>query len=220
MSGSREGNLKRIVFFLLAAFFVAGTAILPAQEKKGQTKQPSPAAPAAPTVPAVDENSFVLKDADATAVGGAERTVAAFGLWDFIKMVIVLVAVVGLIYSFFHFLRKMSSPKDEGLRYVQVLETRNLSGNRNIHLVEVGNLMLLVGSAENGVNLIAEITDQETRDGIKLKASETRAEPAKRFADVLKGFLPKGGKHPPTSAGGDEAFDFMNKQKERLKKLL
>ena len=112
----------------------------------------------------------------------------------------------------------MSAPRDEGLRFVQVLETRNLSGNRNIHLVEVGNHMLLVGSSENGVNLIAEITDQETRDGIRLKASETRAEPVKRFADILKGFLPKGGKTPPTESG--ESFDFMKKQKERLKKLL
>jgi len=176
--------------------------------------------PAAPAVPAVDENSFVLKDSGTNAENGAERSVAAFGLWDFIKMVIVLVAVVGLIYGFFHFLRKMSGPKDEGLRFVQVLETRNLSGNRNIHLVEVGNHMLLVGSAENGVNLIAEITDQETRDGIKLSASETRAEPAKRFADVLKGFLPKGGKNPPAENRSDESFDFMQRQKERLKKLL
>jgi len=193
---------------------------LPAQDKKGQTKQPSPAVPAAPAAPAVDENSFVLKDAAANTEGGADRTVAAFGVWDFVKMVIVLVAVVGLIYAFFHFLKKMSGPKDEGLRFVQVLETRNLSGNRNLHLVEVGNHMLLVGSAENGVNLIAEITDQETRDGIKLRASETRAEPAKRFADLLKGLLPKGGKNPPAENRSDEAFDFMNRQKERLKKLL
>jgi len=194
--------------------------VLPAQDKKGQSRQPSPAVPAAPAVPAVDENSFVLKDAAANAEGGSDRTVAAFGVWDFVKMVIVLVAVVGLIYGFFHFLKKMSAPKDEGLRFVQVLETRNLSGNRNVHLIEVGNQMLLVGSAENGVNLIAEITDQETRDGIKLRASERKAEPAKRFADVLKGFLPKGGKNPPAESRSDEAFDFMNRQKERLKKLL
>jgi len=162
-----------------------------------------------------DETSFVLRDAPAGSET-PERPPAVFGLWDFVRMVLVLAFVVGLIYGAFHLLKKISAPREGGLRFLQVLETRNLAAGRNLHLVEVGNQVLLVGSAEGGVRLVAEITDRETIDAIKLKASEAAAAPkAGNFADLLKGFLHRG--DGETAPG--ESLDFIKRQRDRLKKL-
>jgi flagellar biosynthetic protein FliO len=131
-------------------------------------------------------------------------------------MVLVLAFVVGLIYGAFHLLKKISSPKDGGLRFVEVLETRNLAAGRNLHLVEVGNQILLVGSSDGGVSLVAEITDRETIDAVKLKASEAAAVPrGGNFADLVKGFLNR----RDSEAAPEESLDFIKKQRDRLKKL-
>lgn len=130
-------------------------------------------------------------------------------------MLLVLAFVVALIYGAFHILKKISAPRDGGLHFLEILETRSLTAGRNLHLVEVGNQVLLVGSAEGGVRLVTEITDQETIDAIKLEASEAAAPRTGNFADLLKGFLHKGNVE---SAPGD-SLDFLKGQRDRLKKL-
>lgn len=182
-----------------------------AQEKKAA---PGP-------VRGADETTFVFTDNGSESQPEAPvRNGAIFGIWDFIRMILVLVLVIALIYGFFYLLKKLSAPKDGGLDLVRVLETRNLSGNRNLHLVEVGNQILLVGSSENGVTLISEVTDKETVDGIKLRESEAAsAVPGKNFADLLKGFWGKKG-GPEAGPAADLSLDFIKKQHERLKKML
>lgn len=184
---------------------------IPAQEKKAQER----------AVPGVDETTFVFTDnGEESQSNTPDRTGAVFGIWDFIRMIFVLALVVALIYGFFYLLKRISAPKDGGLRLVRVLETRNLSGNRNLHLVEVGNQILLVGSSDTGVTLITEVTDKETVDGIKLMESEAAsAAPGKNFADLLKGFWGKKG-GPEAGPSADLSLEFIKKQHERLKKML
>jgi flagellar protein FliO/FliZ len=140
-------------------------------------------------------------------------------------MLLVLGVVIGLLYGIFHFLKKAGLPKDSGMRFIRVLETRPLAANRHLHLVEVGNHILLVGSAENAVCLVSEVSDKETIDGIRLEASAMHPREG-NFSDLLKGFFRKRGGAPPPfeeNSGGDGSggpLDFVKKQKERLKKLL
>jgi flagellar protein FliO/FliZ len=171
----------------------------------------------------IDESAFILDEGP----GEDAAPLSSFGVWDFLRMVLVLAVVVALIYGIFHFIKKAGGPRDDGVRFIRVLETRPLAGNRHLHLVEVGNEVLLVGSAENGVSLVSEVADKETRDGIRLAASQANSRTG-NFADALKGFFGKGrrGSLPPgeesaSSAEGGSAgsLAFMKRQKDRLKKL-
>jgi flagellar protein FliO/FliZ len=174
-----------------------------------------------------DESTLVLGgDSAEESPAAVPAPLAAFGVWDFLRMVLVLAIVVGLIYGVLHFIKKAGSPRDDGIRFIRVLETRPLAGNRHLHLVEVGNEVLLVGSAENGVSLVSELSDKETLDGIRLAVSQTRPR-AGNFPDALRGFFGRGRKASPP-AGGESAsetdgnegsLEFMESQKNRLKKL-
>ncbi|MDR1315601.1 MAG: flagellar biosynthetic protein FliO [Spirochaetales bacterium] len=190
-----------------------------------------------------DESALLLGEEGAGEAAPEITPLTSFGVGDFLRMVLVLALVVGLIYGVFHFIKKAGGPRDSGMRFIRVLETRPLAGNRHLHLVEIGNEVLLVGSAENGVSLVSQVSDRETLDGIQLAASRA-APPAGSFADTLKGFFSRTARHPLSSpsrkeeevsaetsssgAGSTEeisgmengaSMEFMKKQKARLKKL-
>jgi flagellar biogenesis protein FliO len=165
----------------------------------------------------VDEKTFVLGDQNPSQTNQAAAPVGGFGIWDFVRMVLVLAGVVGLIYGFFHIQRRTTLPK-KNASAISVLETQNLSGNKNLHLVEAGTHLFLLGSAEDGVRLVAEIIDQESIDEIRLKLSQKPVVSAVPFAEMVrKAFRPKA--RPPVGQSVDVSMDFMRKQKERLKKL-
>ncbi|MDR2589042.1 MAG: flagellar biosynthetic protein FliO [Spirochaetales bacterium] len=137
-------------------------------------------------------------------------------------MVLVLAVVVGLIYGIFYFLKRAGAPRDDGVRFIRVLESRPLAGSKHLHIVEVGNHVLLVGSADNAVSLVTEISDKETLDGIRLKASEVQPRPG-TFSELVRGLFGRrpGENHGPADGGSRSgSSSFMKKQRERLKKLL
>jgi len=178
--------------------------------------------PASPAGQTLDESTLILGDSGAAQEVSSVTPLSAFGVWDFVRMVFVLAIVVALIYGVFFFIKKAGAPRDDGMRFIRVLETRPLAAGRHLHLVELGNQVLLVGSAENGVNLVSGVTDQETLDGIRLAAARMRPR-TKRFADMLMGFFGRGKAGEPPAADDPEgkgSLDYMDKQKERLKKLI
>lgn len=190
---------------------------------------PAAAQQAAPVpVPAqtpVDEKT--LKFSDTPGANGAQPGTAPapgaadLSFWDFARMIVILVVVIGLIYGFVYFLRKLSGQPNLGNSPIKVLSTTVLQGSRALYLVEVGNEILLVGSGDGSVNLIKAITDQETIDNLRLAASQAPTQLAKgQFLNFLKKFL---GKPEPKDQGTDDpvgkSADFLKQQRDRLNKL-
>ncbi|MDR1933501.1 MAG: flagellar biosynthetic protein FliO [Spirochaetales bacterium] len=208
----KGGNLKHIHSVLIIFILLFSAAGLSVHAQEVGPEQTS------------DESALVLGDGPSAEDSPAVTPLSGFGVWDFLRMILVLAVVVGLIYGVFHFIKKAGSPRDDGVRFIRVLETRPLAGNRHLHLVEVGNQIMLVGSSENGVRLVSQLEDKETLDGIRLQASRISPRP-KNFTDTLKMFLGKGAGGASAPAGGEGgqadpgSLDFILKQKERLKKL-
>jgi flagellar biogenesis protein FliO len=145
----------------------------------------------------------------ATAQGGG-----GVSTWDFVRMLLILVGVVLFIYLLFWLLRKGSKKKIQENEIISVLGSRTLSGNRALHLVEVGSSVFLVGSSEGGVQLISEITEKESLDSVRLKAAE---QPAVRrtFQQLLSEIFKPAAK--PFSVG--DGVGILRGQRDRLKKL-
>ena len=180
-----------------------------------------------PAIQLTDESTLVLGDGSVLEEAASVTPLSSFGIWDFLRMVFVLAVVVALIYGVFYFIKKANTPRDDGMRFIRVLETRPLAASRHLHLVEVGTQILLVGSAENGVGLVSQVSDKETLDEIRLASSQLRPA-AGSFAGILMRLLGKGrgGRPSPgmesltdAAEGKEGSLDFMVKQKERLKKL-
>ena len=162
---------------------------------------------------------MILDTEEPDQEAGADQEVQAGPLvssWDFLRMVLILAAVVGVIYLIFWMLKrgfKRQLPQNDLIR---LLVTRNLAGNRALHLVELGKQVFLVGAAEGSISLISEIRDQETLDSIVLERSQNQARSPQSFADFFKSFL-KSGKQQGSSERA--TIDFMKQQRQRLEKL-
>jgi flagellar protein FliO/FliZ len=166
------------------------------------------------------EESLLILDTEEPDQEAAENQEVQGGplvsSWDFVRMVLILAAVVGVIYLIFWMLKrgfKRQLPQNDLIR---LLGTRNLTGNRALHLVELGKQIFLVGAAEGSISLISEIRDQETLDSIVLERSQNQARSPQGFADFFKSFL-KSGKQQGTSERA--TIDFMKQQRQRLEKL-
>jgi hypothetical protein len=84
-----------------------------------------------------------------------------------------------------------------------------------MHLVEVGSSIYLVGSSDGGVGLIAEITDKESIDTLRLQSAEAGAGGKRTFQSILAEIF-KPAKRP--FAVGD-GIGLLKGQRARLKKL-
>jgi flagellar protein FliO/FliZ len=142
-------------------------------------------------------------------------------VWDYLKMVVLLALVIGMILAVVWFLRKISGQGPLVESPIKVLHNHALQGNKALLLVEVGNEILLIGTADGGVNLIKEITDAETVDALRLAASEKKSVPLKgTFAGIIGTMLGQREKiRPKIEEPVENSTDFIKKQRERLKNL-
>lgn len=164
----------------------------------------------------VDEASLLLKEGVETE-SPEDITVPLISTWDFLRMVLILGGVVGLVYIFFFLLKRGLGRKKFENDLIHILGSTSLSGNKALHLIEVGNSIFLVGSAESGVALIAEIEDQESKDHIKLEDSRSQSPEQRSFSRILRDFFKPAKGNQLKGLG--ETVDFMKGQQERLKRL-
>jgi flagellar protein FliO/FliZ len=136
--------------------------------------------------------------------------------WDFVRMLLILGGVVGVIYLLFFLLKRGTKNRYPQNELIRLMDHQNLSGNRSLHLVGVGDSVFLVGSAENGVTLISEIADKNTLDQLRFELSQ-KTEPARRnFSEILMNLFRTGEGKGVSVA---DTVNFMKQQKDRLKKM-
>jgi flagellar biogenesis protein FliO len=199
-------------------------AVLPigAQAKGAAgTQGGSTTAPAVPGAAGLNESQILLPDAGAQAAGSPGAAAAGqpapsgVSTWDFVRMLIILAAVVLVIYLLFWLLRRGAGKKIQENDLIRVLGSRGLAGNRALHLVEVGTSVYLVGASDGGVQLIAEVTDKESLDSVRLKAAEQPPGARRTFQHVLAEIFRPAKK--PFSIG--EGVGLLKGQRDRLRKL-
>ena len=130
-------------------------------------------------------------------------------------MILILACVIGVIYLLFWVLRRGTGRRIQENDLIRVLGSRGLSGSRSLHLVEVGTSIYLVGSSDGGVELIAEISEKESLDAVRLKAAEQAPAGRRTFQQTLSEIF-RPAKRPFTIG---EGIGFLKGQRERLKKL-
>jgi flagellar protein FliO/FliZ len=139
--------------------------------------------------------------------------------WDFIRMILILVCVIGAIYIFFYFLKKGTAKRSNEYDIIKELDYKSLANNRGVHLIEVGNSLYLIGSSENTVSLISEVKDRESVDQIRLEVSRRPERKQKSFQDIITNIFNPGGVKGNKNSSVNDSLNFMENQKKRLKKL-
>jgi flagellar biogenesis protein FliO len=136
--------------------------------------------------------------------------------WDYISMVLGLGVVVVIIMVIFHAIKKGMHKKIVENELIKVLGSKIITGNKILHLIEVGNSMYLIGSSSEALSLISEVSDKETKDTLKMRASQAQVNPVKGFGDLIMGFLNRKQSKGQTV---DHSINFMKEQRSRLQRL-
>ena len=163
----------------------------------------------------VDETTLAI-DVPGDVGIGEDGSLSVFSAWDFVRMVLILAAVIGVIYGIFHLLKKSGNPKFQETRLIRLLSSKTLTGSRALHLVEVGNQIFLVGTSENAVNLVSEILDKETVDGLKLQAANVDGTEKRSFGSLVgQAFGRSVGKNKQTA----DPMAFLKQQRQRVRNM-
>jgi flagellar protein FliO/FliZ len=136
--------------------------------------------------------------------------------WDYLSMVLGLGVVVVIIVVIFYAIKKGINKKIVENELIKIMGSKIITGNKVLHLIEVGNSVYLIGSSNEGISLISEVSDKETKDIIKLKASQKSENPVKGFGDFIVGFLNRKSQKKQVM---DHSINFMKEQRSRLSKL-
>jgi len=133
-----------------------------------------------------------------------------------VKAIFSLVIITVLIYFILRFFLKSQRwiTKQQGL--IQIIATHPLAPNKYIQIVEIGNKLLVLGVTEHNINLLTEIADKEIIDSIKIQLSKQEEKMQLSFIQHLKNKL---WGEEVEEASYDEKLKFLNRQRERLKKL-
>lgn len=113
-----------------------------------------PAAAQAPA-PLPAEEATPLPAAGDPGDGAAPGPVVS--TWDFVRMVLLLAAVVAAIYVLFLVLRKVAGGRVEERGLIRVLDSKTLAPGRSLHLVRVADRTYLVGCSERSVSMVPAI---------------------------------------------------------------
>jgi flagellar biogenesis protein FliO len=116
----------------------------------------------------------------------------------------------------FHAIKKGMHRKIVENELIKVLGSKIITGNKILHLIEVGNSMYLIGSSSEALSLISEVSDKETKDTLKMRASQAQVNPVKGFGDLIMGFL---NRKQAKGRTVDHSINFMKEQRSRLQRL-
>jgi flagellar protein FliO/FliZ len=173
----------------------------------------APANAAADTGGAVNPESLIVLGEPVPGLPAPRRTASMALMF---RMLLILLVAALAIYGVVYFIKKAAKAPVQNDPYLKVLSSVHLGSNRYVHVVSISGKAWLIGSADSGVNLISEITDENTVNAMLEDESRRSAENSGgRFPD-FKTLL-----HNLGINAGNQAppADNIRKRRERLKGL-
>lgn len=109
----------------------------------------------------------------------------SYGWMIFRALFIIALLVLGF-YLFIRYLTRQGAVQVAGAGVASTISIMPLGQNRQLHIIELGTKVLVLGVCDGGVNLIKEVSDRDEIDRIKLQSSRSSAMPGTGFQQFLK----------------------------------
>jgi flagellar protein FliO/FliZ len=154
-------------------------------------------------VSVVDESTVVL---NSSSNENATEYESPNTFWLFTRMILVLIAIIGLIYAFVWFLRRTSSPKTKEDLYLKEVANLTLNPGKSVRVITLKDKAYIIGVTDSNINLISEVHDKDLIDAMNLYASENDNNNSKDFSTILSMF----------SKSTSNVEDFLKKRRERF----
>lgn len=167
------------------------------------------------------ESQIVLAQDSMEGEGTSAVQGSSYGVWFFIRTVLVLAVVLALVWAFFVFLKRASGTTSGSDPYLKKVASLSLAPGKFVYVITLNSRGYLVGVADNSVSLIAEIDDKELVDAMNLNAPEDTEGGPLDFASILDKFRVVGGKKTSSrrKASGfssSSVVELLQSQRSRL----
>ena len=208
MSLTGGGMTKRIIF-LFIILFISSLNLLFSQETVNSGEQSENI-----------EESFKITDTEEQVAennqNNSDTSLVTFTVWDFLRMVLVIIFVAACIYGLIFLLKKASTGHFDESDLINIISSKTVTAGKTLHIVEVGNQMMLLGISDDSITHIADITDKETYERIKLYKGENKTPTGDSFYSYLSKVISPGRKK---SKKANNLGSMLDKQKKRMEKL-
>ena len=170
---------------LLAVIFLCITAasFLYSQNQTSQNQAP------------LTEESIVISDsnpAESASAATAYKGPSTVGM--FVRMIVVLIIVVGLIYGVLWFIKKKTNVVKTDDDYLRRAAYINIAPGKTVEVITLIDKAYLIGVTEDNITLLGEIHDDELIKAMNLSADKkNNTKKPTSFSDVLDMFLVKKG---------------------------
>ncbi len=169
------------------------------------------------------ESQIVLAQDSTEGEGTSAVQGSSYGVWFFIRTVLVLAVVLALVWAFFVFLKRASGTTGGSDPYLKKVASLSLAPGKFVYVITLNSRGYLVGVADNSVSLIAELDDKELVDAMNLNApQESEGGGPLDFASILDKFRVTGGKKTSSSKKKASGFssssvvELLQSQRSRL----
>ncbi len=161
----------------------------------------------------VSEQSIVFSDDASTDNGTGAGTANYKGpstVGMFVRMIIVLIIVIGLIYGVLWFIKKKTNVVKTDDEYLRRAAYINIAPGKTVEVITLIDKAYLIGVTEDNITMLGEIKDEELIKAMNLTADKNaNTKKPVSFADVLDMFLVKKG-------GQKNVFSDTEKQVDNL----
>ena len=163
------------------------------------------------------EKSITFND-DVTSSVSTENTSSrknSSGIGIFIRMVLVLILIVGLIYGVFWFIKKKTNVVTNDDDYLRRVAAINVAPGKSVQIVTLIDKAYLIGVTDDSITLLGEINDDELIKAMNLNADKkSNTKKPVSFSEVLDMFLIKNNKTKSVFSDSEQKVDQMFTQQE------
>lgn len=213
-------SFRKIKAFAAVCFFVFSVSSLPFAQSSSQSLSPEN------QNQQIQQNSAGQSNGSAAdqnqtpywSVASGENQVSApssFGL--FLRMVVSLLVVIGLVYLVVRIFKKNSGAADSDDSFLRRVAQISLGAGKSVQIVTLLENAYLIGVTDSNINLISEIKDKELVDSLNLLSDKNQnTSKPKTFSDVLDIFLARGKNKNAFSDSAKRASDILKNQRDRF----
>ena len=170
-----------VIVFMAAIFVLYSQASAGAAETSSST---------------ITEESIVFTD-DVSADNAGGNAVSYKGpstVGMFVRMIVVLIIVVGLIYGVLWFIKKKTNVVKTDDEYLRRAAYINIAPGKTIEVITLIDKAYLIGVTEDNITMLGEIHDDELIKAMNITADKkNNTKKPTTFSDVLEMFLVKKG---------------------------
>ena len=166
----------------------------------------------------VSEQSIVFSDDASTDNGTGAGTTNYKGpstVGMFVRMIIVLIIVIGLIYGVLWFIKKKTNVVKTDDEYLRRAAYINIAPGKTVEVITLIDKAYLIGVTEDNITMLGEIKDEELIKAMNLTADKNaNTKKPVSFADVLDMFLVKKGGQKNVFSDTEKQVDNMFNNEE------